>query len=84
MIDRSHALPITRQAQALGISRGARYYTPHLLPAGDLALPQDGDGLLFSESLLLHASSTPLGGSGHTTTEATPFLGRTSHRRLVA
>ena len=28
MIDRTHALPITRQAAALGISRGAVYYTP--------------------------------------------------------
>ena len=28
MIDRDHALPITRQAQLLGMSRGAVYYLP--------------------------------------------------------
>ena len=28
MIDRQHALPITRQAQLLGISRGTVYYLP--------------------------------------------------------
>ncbi|SBV36729.1 hypothetical protein STPYR_11659 [uncultured Stenotrophomonas sp.] len=28
MIDRIHALPVTRQAQVLGISRGSVYYLP--------------------------------------------------------
>jgi putative transposase len=28
MIDRDHALPITRQASLLGISRGSVYYLP--------------------------------------------------------
>ena len=28
MIDRSHALPVTRQARELGISRGGVYYLP--------------------------------------------------------
>jgi len=28
MIDHSHALPVTRQAQKLGISRGSIYYSP--------------------------------------------------------
>ena len=28
MIDRSHALSVTRQAEALGISRSAVYYVP--------------------------------------------------------
>ena len=28
MIDRSHALPLTRQAEVLGISRGSLYYQP--------------------------------------------------------
>lgn len=28
MIDRNHDLPITRQALALGISRGSVYYLP--------------------------------------------------------
>jgi len=38
MIDRTHALPLTRQAAALGISRGAVYYTPRSVSAWDLAL----------------------------------------------
>ena len=38
MIDRNHALPITRQAAALGISRGAVYYTPRPTSVFDLAL----------------------------------------------
>jgi len=38
MIDRTHALPLTRQAAALGISRGAVYYAPRPVSAWDLAL----------------------------------------------
>jgi putative transposase len=36
MIDRSHPLPVTRQARALGISRGSVYYLPR--PTSDAAL----------------------------------------------
>lgn len=38
MIDRTHALPITKQAAALGISRGAVYYQPRPTSAFDLRL----------------------------------------------
>ena len=38
MIDRTHALPITKQAAALGISRGAVYYTPRPVSVFDEAL----------------------------------------------
>ena len=38
MIDRSHALSITRQAQAAGISRGSVYYLPRPVSDADLAL----------------------------------------------
>jgi putative transposase len=38
MIDRNHALPITRQASLLGISRGSVYYLPRPISAVDLAL----------------------------------------------
>lgn len=38
MIDRDPALPITRQAQLLGMSRGAVYYLPRPTSAADLAL----------------------------------------------
>src|SRR5471032_3647082 len=45
MIDRAHPLSITRQAQALGISRGAVYYVPRPMVALDLALMRQIDGL---------------------------------------
>ncbi len=38
MIDRSHDLPLTRQAEALGISRGCLYHQPQPVSAADLAL----------------------------------------------
>src|SRR3954466_2091670 len=38
MIDRSHALPLSRQAEALGISRSSLYYQPEPVSAADLAL----------------------------------------------
>jgi putative transposase len=38
MIDRSHALPLARQARELGISRGSVYYLPKPVAAVDLAM----------------------------------------------
>ena len=38
MIDREHDLPITKQAKALGISRGSVYYLPRPVLAADLAI----------------------------------------------
>ena len=45
MIDRAHALPIAKQAQALGISRGSVYYLPRPVPAADLAIMRRMDEL---------------------------------------
>ena len=45
MIDRSHALPITKQAKALGISRGRIDYLPRPVPAADLAIMRRMDEL---------------------------------------
>ena len=45
MIERSHMLPVTRQAQALGISRGSVYYLPRLVSAADLAIMRRIDEL---------------------------------------
>ena len=45
MIDRNHDLPITRQAKALGISRGSVYYLPRPVPAADLAVMRRMDEL---------------------------------------
>jgi putative transposase len=45
MIDRSHPLPITKQAQALGISRGCVYYRQRPTPASDLAIMRRMDAL---------------------------------------
>ena len=45
MIDRSHALPLGRQAEALGISRSSLYYQPQPVSAADLALMRRMDEL---------------------------------------
>ena len=45
MIDRSHDLPIIRQARELGISRGAVYYRPRQVSDADLALMRRIDEL---------------------------------------
>ena len=45
MIDRSHELPLTRQAKALSISRGSVYYLPRPVSAADLALMRRIDEL---------------------------------------
>ena len=45
MIDRSHALPITKQAKALKISRGSVYYLPRPASAADLAIMRRMDEL---------------------------------------
>jgi putative transposase len=45
MIDRTHALPIKRQAQLVGISRGTVYYHPEPISAQDLALMRRLDAL---------------------------------------
>jgi putative transposase len=45
MIDRNHDLPITKQAKALGISRGSVYYLPRPVPAADLAIMRRMDEL---------------------------------------
>src|SRR5215212_5545510 len=45
MIDRTHDLSITKQAKALGISRGSMYYLPRPVPAADLAIMRRIDEL---------------------------------------
>src|SRR3954471_14680412 len=45
MIDRTHDLPIGRQAEALNISRGSVYYVPRPVSAADLALMRRIDEL---------------------------------------
>jgi putative transposase len=45
MIDRSHTLPVTRQARELGISRGSVYYLPKPTSAADLAIMRQIDAL---------------------------------------
>src|SRR5437870_12198331 len=57
MIDRTHDLPITRQAQALNISRGSVYYLPRPVPEADLAFMRRLDrlhlGFRFAGSRML-------------------------------
>ena len=45
MIDREHDLPIAKQAQALGVSRGSVYDLPRPVPAADLAVMRRMDEL---------------------------------------
>jgi putative transposase len=45
MIDRTHDLPISRQAKALSISRGSVYYLPRPVSAADLAIMRRLDRL---------------------------------------
>lgn len=45
MIDRTHALPVARQAKALNISRGSVYYQPRPVSVQDLALQRRIDEL---------------------------------------
>jgi putative transposase len=45
MIDHEHELPISRQAQVLGISRGSVYYLPRAVAASDLVLMRRIDEL---------------------------------------
>ena len=45
MIDRSHELPLTRQARELGMSRGSVYYLPRPVSAADLAIMRRIDEL---------------------------------------
>ena len=45
MIDREHDLPITRQARALGISRGSVYYLPRPVSPSDLTIMRRMDEL---------------------------------------
>ena len=45
MIDRTHSLPVTRQAQQLGVSRGSVYYLPRPVSSADLAIMRRIDEL---------------------------------------
>ena len=45
MIERSHSLPLARQARELGISRGSIYYLPKPVSAADLAIMRRIDEL---------------------------------------
>jgi putative transposase len=45
MIDRTHPMPVTRQAALLGISRSSVYYHPVPIPDRDLSLMRRIDAL---------------------------------------
>ena len=45
MIDRAHDPPITKQAEALNISRGSVYYLPRRMPDADLEVMRRLDRL---------------------------------------
>ena len=62
MIDRNHALPIVRQAELVGISRGGVYYLPRTASAADQQLMKRIDALNlahpFAGSRMLRDCST--------------------------
>ena len=60
MIDRTHDLPISRQAKALSISRGSVYYLPQPVSATDLD-EADGDRGALSPSSHDQARAWPQG-----------------------
>lgn len=45
MVDREHKLSLARQAKLLGFNRSSTYYSPRLVPDGDLALMRRIDEL---------------------------------------
>jgi putative transposase len=45
MIDRTHALPVSRQARLVGIGRSSAYYLPRAFSDADLALMRRIDEL---------------------------------------
>src|SRR6201986_5632089 len=45
MIDRTHELPLARQAALLGLSRSQLYYEPQPVPAAELAVMRRIDAL---------------------------------------
>ena len=45
MIDRDHALSVTKQAKIVGIARSTVYYLPRAASAADLALMKQIDAL---------------------------------------
>lgn len=45
MIDREHALPLSRQAAVLQLGRGSLYYQPRAVAAADLAVMRRIDEL---------------------------------------
>ena len=48
MIDRAHDLPITKQAEALNISRGSVYYLPRPVSEADLAIMRVSTDCIWS------------------------------------
>ena len=48
MIDRDHALSVTKQAKAAGLARSTLYYLPRPVPAADLELMRQIDRLHWS------------------------------------
>src|SRR4051794_36807975 len=52
MIDRSHDLPVTRQAKVLNVSRGSVYYLPRPPSSADLALMSRMDELHLDLALI--------------------------------
>jgi len=58
MIDRTDPLPVGKQAELLGISRGTVYYLPRATSQADLALMRQIDQLHLSRTSRNQTSNT--------------------------
>ena len=77
MIDRTHALPVVRQCQLLGLSRSTAYYQPTPVSATELALMRRIDALHLAHPFAgARMLRNLLRGEGHT-------IGRTRVRTLM-
>ena len=59
MIDRDHDLPVKRQAELLGISRGSVYYHPEPVSQANGSTPPGGDGHAASVSVPAPVDEVP-------------------------
>ena len=59
MIDRSHDLPIRRQAELVNISRGSAYYAPRLVSDADLKLMRRIDDVTAKLRFVVLCSGAP-------------------------
>ena len=61
MIDRGHALSVTKQAEAAGVARSTVYYLPRPVPAADIKVLHAKIGELTLENDFLEGALSKAG-----------------------